>query len=90
MCTWVTLTTDVHGAAKGAEGRWIEVTDATVYFDHPQHAAMNHALIVDLLDPAKGPGARVSFELNTESARRLVAAIEGALAAVDDAVLADS
>lgn len=90
MCTWVTCTAEMQGSGKGPEGRWIELTDATVYFDHPQHATMNHALILDFLDKTSGPSARVAVELNTESARRLVEAIEAALGAVDPAVLADS
>ena len=90
MCTWVTMSTEVHGSGKGPEGNWIHLTDAHVYFDHPQHSPMNHALIVDLVDRDAGPSARVAVELNTESARRLVSAIEDALAAVDEAVLLDS
>jgi hypothetical protein len=90
MCTWVTMSTEIEGSGKGPEGEWIHVTDAHVYFDHPQHATMNHALMVDFVDGAIGPSARVAIELNTESARRLVAAIEGALAVVDERVLADS
>jgi hypothetical protein len=90
MCTWVTMSTEVEGSGKGPEGAWIRFTDAHVYFDHPQNSKMNHALMVDLVDGAGGPSARVAIELNTESARKLVQAIEGALAAVDDAILLDS
>jgi len=89
MCTWVTMSTEVAGSGKGPEGRWINLTDAHVYFDHPQHSVMNHALIVDFVDTAAGPGARLAVELNTESARRLVGAIEAALAAVEPEVLED-
>jgi hypothetical protein len=90
MCTWVTVSTEVEGSGKGPGGEWIRVTDAHVYFDHPQHSSFNHALMVDLVDTEGGPSARVAIELNTDSARRLVAAIEGALASVDAHVLADS
>ncbi len=90
MCTWVTMSTEVEGAGKGPEGNWMRFTDAHVYFDHPQHSKMNHALMVDLVDSSAGPSARVAIELNTESARKLIAAIEGALGAVDERVLADS
>ena len=90
MCTWVTMSTEVEGSGKGPEGEWITVTDARVYFDHPQHSPMNHALMVDLVDRDGGPSARVAIELNTTSARRLVEAIESALSVVDERVLADS
>ncbi|HVB05957.1 MAG TPA: DUF6295 family protein [Acidimicrobiales bacterium] len=85
----MTMSTEVAGSGKGPEGRWINLTDAHVYFDHPQHSVMNHALIVDFVDTAAGPGARLAVELNTESARRLVGAIEAALAAVEPEVLED-
>jgi hypothetical protein len=84
------MSTEADGAGKGPEGTWMRFTDAHVYFDHPQHATMNHALMVDLVDASAGPSARVAIELNTESARKLVAAIEGALASVDPAILLDS
>jgi hypothetical protein len=60
------------------------VTDATVYFDHPVHAAAEHTLNIDVADPSRGPGARVALELSAESARALVDAIEQALAAAGD------
>lgn len=90
MCTWVTISTEVEGCGKGPEGRWIDLTDAVVYFDHPQHSTETHALLIDLLDKSAGPSGRVAIELNVESARRLVIAIEQAMAAVDPVVLANS
>ena len=90
MCTWVTMSTEIEGSGKGPEGEWIHVTDAHVYFDHPQHSKMNHALMVDFVDGDSSSAARVAIELNTDSARRLVSAIEGALGAVDERILADS
>ena len=90
MCTYITTSTEVHGSGKGPEGNWIRLTDAHVYFDHPQHSAMNHALILDLVDRSAGPGARVAVELNAESALALVAAIQDTLGQVDTATLADS
>jgi hypothetical protein len=90
MCTWVTMSTEVHGSGKGPEGSWMHLTDAHVYFDHPQHSSMNHALMVDFVDRDAGATGRVAIELTTESARSLIAAIEGALAAVDPEVLLDS
>jgi hypothetical protein len=82
MCTYTTERTSVDGSAKGPGGAWFHVTDATVYFDHPVHAMAAHTLNVDLADPAQGAGSRVALELTADSARRLVTAIEAALAAV--------
>ena len=80
MCTYATISTGVEGSAKGPNGSWFRVTDATVYFDHPVHALAEHTLNIDLAAPARGPAARVAVELTAESARSLVRAIESALA----------
>ena len=74
MCTYVTETLPVAGSAKGPTG-WIRITDASVYFDHPVHAAQDHTLNVDLRRPADGPAARVGVELSPESARALAETI---------------
>jgi Family of unknown function (DUF6295) len=80
MCTYATVRTPVDGSAKGPGGNWFHVNDATVYFDHPVHAMHEHTLNIDFADPGKGPSARCAVELSAGSARRLVAAIETALA----------
>ena len=80
MCTYATITTGLDGSAKGPDSRWFNVTDATVYFDHPVHAMAEHTLNIDFADPSRGPSARVAVELTAGSARELVAAIEAALA----------
>lgn len=82
MCTYATFKDTVDGSAKGPGGSWFHVTDVTVYFDHPVHAMAEHTLNIDFADPGKGPAARVAVELTAESAERLVAAIQAALAAV--------
>jgi hypothetical protein len=82
MCTYATVTASMDGSAKGPNGSWFHVTDATVYFDHPVHAMAGHTLNIDLTDPSRGPSARVAVELTAASARDLVAAIQAALAAV--------
>lgn len=80
MCTYATVTTALNGSAKGPNGSWFDVTDATVYFDHPVHAMADHTLNIDFADPAKGPSARVAVELTAASAQQLVEAIQAALA----------
>ena len=80
MCTYLTEKVDLAGSGKGAAG-WFPLTEATVYFDHPQHAPADHTLNIDFRNPGKGPSARVAVELTAESARVLAAAIGAALAA---------
>jgi hypothetical protein len=80
MCTYTTIRAEMAGSAKGPGSAWFDVTDATVYFDHPVHAIAEHTLNIDFADPASGPVARVAVELTAHSARKLVVAIEAALA----------
>ncbi|HUL26618.1 MAG TPA: DUF6295 family protein [Streptosporangiaceae bacterium] len=80
MCTYLTENVGVEGSGKGTAG-WFALSQATVYFDHPQHAPAEHTLNIDFLNPEQGPAARVAVELTAASARALAAAIESALAA---------
>jgi hypothetical protein len=86
VCTYDTTGLEVRGSGKGAE-RWFELTDATVYFDHPVHAPADHTLNIDLLNPARGPGARVALELDPASARQLAEAILRTLDSAPPALL---
>ena len=88
MCTYLTVQKPMTGSAKGPNGKWFAVTDATVYFDHPVHALADHTLNIDLTDPSRGPSARVAVELTARSARELVDAIQLALASAPDEVTA--
>jgi hypothetical protein len=89
MCTYLTEHAAVSGAGKGPGG-WIRLTEATVYFDHPQRAPADHTLNIDFLDPAAGPSARVAVELTIESAVELKRAIEATLASIPEALLAST
>ncbi|NND49425.1 MAG: hypothetical protein HKN60_04155 [Rhizobiales bacterium] len=78
MCTYITEKAEIYGSAKGANG-WMKVDAANVYFDHPYHAQLDHALGIDFVNEAAGSPERVAVELSAESARRLVARILAAL-----------
>ena len=82
MCTSITSRLAVSGSAKGTAG-WVRVSAAVVYFDHPHHAPFDHALSLDFLNEAAGPGARVAVELSAESARALARGIDAALSAAE-------
>ena len=84
MCTYTTVNTQVKGSAKGPQGEWFNVSQATVYFDHPVHAMAGHTLNIDLRNEAGGPSSRVAMELTAASAEALVEAIQSALAVVPD------
>ena len=85
MCSYLTMPAEISGSAKGPDG-WFSVTSASVYFDHPYHAPLEHSLNIDFVDQGRGPGARVAVELSAASARELVRCIEAALAAAGSAV----
>ncbi len=75
MCTYLTEKIGVTGSGKGPAG-WFTLSNASVYFDHPQHAQAEHTLNIDFLNPGQGPSARVAVELTGESARALARAIQ--------------
>ncbi len=75
MCTYLTEKIGVTGSGKGPAG-WFALSNASVYFDHPQHAQAEHTLNIDFLNPGQGPSARVAVELTGESARALARAIQ--------------
>jgi hypothetical protein len=82
MCTWIVETTDVAGSGKGAQG-WFSLQSVNVAYDHPFHASIDHAVLIDFVNNDQGASARVAVELTVESARALVGAIEAALEAAE-------
>ena len=68
----------MDGSGKGASG-WFSVRQANVSYDHPFHAPLDHALNIDFVNEAQGPGARVAVELSLESARALMQTIQEVL-----------
>jgi hypothetical protein len=84
MCTYITEKTKIFGSAKGPKG-WMRIDTANVYFDHPFHAPLDHALNIDLVCEADGGHERVAVELSAESARALIRKIEAALASGEEA-----
>lgn len=88
MCTYQTEKLTVEGSAKTPSG-WTKVTDATVYFDHPVHYGAGHALMIDVMNPEKGPSARVALELSPESARNLANTILHTLDTVRNGLLSE-
>jgi hypothetical protein len=84
MCTYITEKTRIVGSAKGPKG-WMRIDAANIYFDHPFHAPLDHALNIDFVGEADGGRQRVAVELSAESARALIEKIQAALAAGEEA-----
>ena len=78
MCTWIVQKADLMGSGKGAQG-WFSLNKANVCYDHPYHAPLDHAVLIDFVNEEQGPSARVAVELTPESARELMRAIQAAL-----------
>ena len=78
MCTMITTQMKISGSGKGTSG-WFDLREVNVGYDHPFHIPLEHALTIDFVNEAEGPGARVAVELTPESARALVLAIQVAL-----------
>jgi len=82
MCTEITHQAKIYGRGKRGED-WIEIKEANVSYDHPYGMPLEHALNIDFVNEAQGPGARVAVELSVEAARELVKTIEAVLAQAD-------
>ncbi len=74
MCTMIVEKAEISGSGKGQKD-WFTVSQVNVSYDHPFHAPLEHALNIDFVNEADGPGARVAVELTPESARHLVQVI---------------
>ncbi|MSS72191.1 MAG: hypothetical protein EXS64_11980 [Candidatus Latescibacteria bacterium] len=79
MCTMIVQQMEIEGSGKGMSG-WFPVRQANVSYDHPFNAPLEHALNIDFVNEAQGPGARVAVELSVASARNLVETILAVLA----------
>ena len=83
MCTMIAEQIKINGSGKGRDG-WFALREANVSYDHPFDAPMEHALNIDFVNEAQGPGARVAVELSAEAALALVDTIQAVLAKADE------
>jgi hypothetical protein len=72
MCSYINHQIAIDGSAKGGQG-WFNLAEANVYFDHPYHANLEHALTIDFMNPKDG--SRVAIEMSAESAALLAETI---------------
>src|SRR5437763_10096022 len=78
MCSYIVKKAALTGSAKGQKG-WMKIDTANIYYDHPYHAQMDHALGIDFVNEAQGGRERVAVELSASAARELVKQIMAAL-----------
>lgn len=79
MCTMIAHQVKLEGRGKNGP-EWFEVREANVSYDHPYDLPLEHAVNIDFVNEALGPGARVAVELSVDAARQLVKTIEAVLA----------
>ena len=79
MCTMIANQAKIEGGGKGGHG-WFTVSQVNVSYDHPYQMPLEHALNIDFVDEAQGPGARVAVELTLGSALQLVRTSQEVLA----------
>jgi hypothetical protein len=88
MCTYISMSAQLTGSAKGAAG-WFDVSHVCVGYDHPFHAPLGHALMLDFLNPELGDGARVALEMNIASGKVLLAQLQTAIEAAERSGVAE-
>ncbi len=88
MCTMISMKTAVTGSGKGAAG-WFPVRQANVGYDHATHAQLDHALLLDFVNPDLGAGARIAVELDLASGKALVEQLQAAIAAAEASGVAE-
>lgn len=74
MCSYIVDKVRLKGSAKG-QGGWLDVDTANVFFDHPYHAMLDHALGIDFVNEKDGARERIAVELSAESAKQLALSI---------------
>jgi Family of unknown function (DUF6295) len=82
MCTSIVEVVSAEGHGRGADG-WFPVTQAVVSYDHPHHALLEEAIVIDFLNTAMGPGARAAVELTLDAAKALQGALGRAIEAAE-------
>ena len=79
MCTSIVEIVPAEGTGKGERG-WFDLTHSVVSYDHPHHALLEEAIIIDFVNASLGPSARVAVEITLQSAKELAAALCKAVA----------
>ena len=82
MCTSIVEIAPAEGAARGVDG-WFALSHAVVSYDHPSHALLNDAILIDFVNRGLSPGDRAAVELTLDSARALHDALARAIAAAE-------
>ena len=75
------MAAEVNGSGKGVDG-WFPISRANVGYDHATHSQLDHALLLDFVNPNLGAAARIAVEMDIASGKALIAQLQ---AAIDEA-----
>ena len=78
MCTTIAMSAAVIGSGKGTGG-WFPISKANVGYDHASHSQLEHALLLDFVNPDLGAGARVAVEMDIASGKALIQRLQAAI-----------
>lgn len=82
MCTSIVEITEAEGMAKNGDA-WFPLSQAVVAYDHARHAPLGDVIALDFLNTGLGAHARAAVEITLESAKKLRAALDRAIAAAE-------
>jgi hypothetical protein len=88
MCTMISMQAAINGSGKGLGG-WFHVSQANVGYDHATHAQLEHALLLDFVNPDLGTGARVAVEMDIASGKALLEQLQAAIRAAEESGVAE-
>jgi len=83
VCTSIVEIVATDGEGKGEKG-WFPLTHAVVSYDHPHHALFEEAIVIDFVNEAMGPSARVAVEISLDAAKALQAALTRAIEGAEE------
>lgn len=79
MCTTISHHAVISGSGKNASG-WFSFHQAHLSYDHPAHADLEHAVMVDFFGGSTGSPVRLGVEMSLDSARTLATALAQTIA----------
>ena len=82
MCTSIVEIVRAQGVAKRGD-EWFPLSQAVVAYDHARHAPLGDVITLDFINTSLEPGARAGIELTLQTAKKLLAALDRAIAAAE-------
>jgi hypothetical protein len=75
MCTMIAQQVEINGSGKVRDD-WVKLDTASISYDHPFDMPQEYTLNLDFTRQAGNAGIRVAVEMDYQSSRRLLEAIQ--------------